>query len=188
MKKLIIGCFALLASSTGVFAQSEQEMKMWMEYMTPSEVHKMMSAWDGEWNEEITFWPAPGAPEQSMKATCTNRMLLGGRYQEGKHAGDFSGMPFEGLGTLAWDNHTKTFISTWIDNMGTGMMILYGKWDAKTKTINFTGEMTDAATGKVLKVREELVVVDDKTQMLTQYTMMDGKEHKNMQIKMTRKA
>jgi hypothetical protein len=35
-------------------------------------------------------------------------------------------MPFEGISTLGYDNAKKTFFSTWIDNMGTGMMVMEG--------------------------------------------------------------
>jgi hypothetical protein len=31
-------------------------------------------------------------------------------------------MPFEGRGTEAYDNITKQYVNTWIDNMGTGIM------------------------------------------------------------------
>lgn len=30
-------------------------------------VHKMLSKWDGNWNEDITMWMAPGAPAQKIK-------------------------------------------------------------------------------------------------------------------------
>lgn len=177
----------LLACSINVKAQSQEEMKKWMEYMTPSEVHKMMGSWDGEWKEEITFWMDPNAPEQKMEASCVNKMILGGRYQQSTHTGDFGGMPFEGIGTLAWDNTKKIFVNTWVDNMGTGIMYLEGTWDAAAKTINLSGSMTDAMSGKSVKVREVVKIIDDKTQEMTQYTEKDGKEFKNMHIKMTRK-
>ncbi|MCX6323058.1 MAG: DUF1579 family protein, partial [Sphingobacteriales bacterium] len=96
MKKILFtNLFFLLCCITVVSAQTEEESKKWMAYMTPGEVHKLMASWDEEWNESITMWMAPGAPTQEMKSTCVNRMLLGGRYQESKHLGDFGGMPFE---------------------------------------------------------------------------------------------
>ena len=122
-----------------------------------------------------------------MKAACTNKMILGGRYQEAKHTGDFQGMPFEGISTLAWDNLLKKFVTTWIDNMGTGMMVMEGKWDQVTKSANFTGKMTDPMAGKEINVRQVLTIVDDNTQELDQYQEKDGKEFKAMHIRLTRK-
>jgi hypothetical protein len=188
MKKILLSFSALLFSAClfQANAQSEEEMKKWMDYSTPSDVHKMMASWDGNWKEEINFWMAPGAPPQKMESKCVNKMILGGRYQESKHIGDFGGMPFEGISTLAWDNAGKYFISTWIDNMGTGLTVLKGEWDAATKTITLKGEMMDAMTGKAGPMRETLKIVDENTQIMEQFNMKDGKEYKSMEIKFTR--
>jgi hypothetical protein len=188
MKKITVTICALMLSACflQVNAQTDEE-KRWMDYMTPAEVHKMMASWDGEWNEEVSFWMAPNAPAQKMQATCVNAMILGGRYQESKHKGDFSGMPFEGVGTLAYDKVQKMFVNTWIDNMGTGVMVLKGTWDEKTKTINLKGDMTDPMSGKVVQVREVVKIIDENTQVMEQYGFdHDGKEFKTMEIKMTR--
>ncbi len=32
------------------------------------------------------------------------------------------GMPFEGMGIDGYDNLAKQYVSTWVDNMGTGIM------------------------------------------------------------------
>ena len=168
-------------------ARAQDEMQKWMDYMTPSDIHKLMAGWDGEWTEEIEMWMDPNAPAQQMKAACVNKMILGGRYQESKHTGEFNGMPFEGISTLAWDNARKVFISTWIDNFGTGMMYMEGGWDAATQSVNLKGQMTDPVTGKLTDVREVLKVVDANTQVMEQYATKDGKEFKTMHIRFTRK-
>lgn len=190
MKKIacfFIACLALMGSHS-VFAQTEEESKKWMEYATPGAMQKMMASWDGEWDEDISMYMAPGVPEQKMKATCVNRMLLDGRYQEGTHKGDFMGMPFNGIGILAWDNVLKIFVNTWIDNFGTGMMYMTGTWDEKNKLIDLKGTMTDPQAGKVVPVRQVIKIMDDKTQVLEQYTMVNGKEFLNMKINLTRKG
>ena len=33
-------------------------MKNWQEYMTSSDVHKMMAKWDGTWDGDVTMWMA----------------------------------------------------------------------------------------------------------------------------------
>ncbi|MBL0356704.1 MAG: DUF1579 domain-containing protein [Chitinophagaceae bacterium] len=182
-----IALLFMIGSSLQVTAQTQEEMQKWMEYMTPSGMQKMMAGWDGEWTEEVSMWMAPGAPEQKMQTTTVNRMILGGRYQESKHTGNFQGMPFEGLGTLGWDNAAKKFINTWVDNMGTGIMYLEGTWDEASKTINLSGTMTDPMTGKQVKIREEIKIIDDNTQQITQYNEKDGKEFKGMVIVSKRK-
>jgi len=181
-------CFiALSAIFTITNAQTPDEMKKWMDYMTPSDVHKMMAASDGEWNMEIQMWMDPNAPAQSMKASCVNKMILGGRYQESINTGSFNGMPFKGHSLTGWDNARKIFVSTWIDNMGTGIMYMEGPWNDATKTMELKGKMTDPMTGQVKDVRQTMKMVDDNTQVMEQYDTKDGKEYKSMVIKFTRK-
>jgi hypothetical protein len=179
--------FTVAVYSTAV-AQTEAEMKAWMEYMTPGEVHKMLAKWDGEWNEDITMWMMPDAPPQKNKSACVNKMILGGRYQSAVHTGSFNGMPFEGNSTLGYDNAKKKFISTWVDNMGTGITVMEGTWDEKTKTMHLKGKQTDPTSGKETTIRETFQIIDDNTQKMEMFmTPVGGKEFKNMEIVFTRK-
>ena len=72
----------------------------------------------------------------------------GGRYQQSTYTGNLGGMPFEGIGTLAYDNSRKVYVSSWIDNMGTGMMYLEGTYDEATKTLTMKGKAVDVTTGQ----------------------------------------
>lgn len=187
MKKSILFFLAAIVSSCCT-AQSEAETKAWMDYMTPGEVHKMMAKWDGEWTETMTMWMAPGAPAEKNTATCVNKMILGGRYQSSSHTGNFNGMAFEGLSTVAYDNIKKKFISTWLDNFGTGILIMEGTWDAATKTMHSKGKQIDPTTGKEDMVRETFQVIDDNTQKIEMFkTPAGGKEFKTMEVLFTRK-
>jgi hypothetical protein len=189
MKRITLTiCLAVLAACFNAgLAQTQEDLQKWMDYMTPSDVHKMMAKWDGEWMEDIQMWMDPSAPAQTMQASCVNKMVMGGRYQESLNTGNFSGMPFEGRSLLGWDNARKVFVSTWIDNFGTGIIYMEGSWDAANKTINFKGKMTDPMSGKATDIRQDVKIVDDNTQIMEQYTMKDGKEFKSMEIKFTRK-
>ena len=113
---------------------------------------------------------------------------MNGLYQQGTHTGNMMGMPFNGMGTLAYDIHKKEFINTWIDNMGSGIMVMKGPWDEATKTITLKGKMTDPGTTNDVDVKETFTIVDDNTQEMKMYAMMpDGKEFQTMNIKFTRK-
>ena len=163
-------------------------MKNWQEYMTPGDMHKMIAKWDGTWNGDITMWMYPGAPEQKMKGTAVNKMIMNGLYQESNHTGTMMGMPFNGKSILAYDNHRKEFISTWIDNMGSGIMVMRGTWDDATKTCTLKGKMVDPGTKGDIEERETFKIIDDNTQEMEMFvTGPDGKEFKTMNIKFTRK-
>jgi hypothetical protein len=190
MKRLILTLAAVF--TTAVFielaAQSEAEMKAWMEYMTPGDFHKEMAKWDGEWTGDMLMWMSPGTEPQKLTSSCVNKMIMGGRYQSSTHTGNFNGMPFEGISTTGYDNARKKFISTWVDNMGTGIMVMEGVWNENTKTLELKGKQTDPSTGKEMDVREAFKVIDDNTQKMEMYmTPAGGKEFKSMEIVFKRK-
>ena len=163
-------------------------MKNWQEYMTPGDMHKMMAKWDGTWTEDISMWMYPGDPEQKTTGTAVNKMIMNGLYQESNHTGLMMGMPFTGRSTVGYDNHRKEFVSTWVDNMGSGIMVMKGPWDEATKTINLKGTMVDPGTKGESNVRETFKIIDDNTQEMEMFIMMpDGKEFKTMNIKFTSK-
>ena len=181
-------CLLFIACINLTHAQSEAEMKAWMDYMTPGDMHKMLAKFDGEWKGDVTMWMVPGAPPSTSTTTSTNKMMMDGRYQVSTHKGNFNGMPFEGMSTVAYDNAKKVFISTWIDNMGTGLMTMEGTWDGATKTITFKGKMVDPTTYKEVDVKETFRVVDDNNQVMEMFGTdpKTGKEFKSMEIKYTR--
>lgn len=190
MKKttlLLLVCMMCCAGNKLKAQTDDNSMKAWQAYMTPGDMQKMLAKADGNWNGDITMWMSPDAPPTKSKGTCTNKMILGGRYQESISKGAFEGMPFEGRSIIGYDNLKKVFVSCWIDNMGTGMMNLEGKWDEATKTISFTGMMVDPMSGADTKVHENFTWIDNNKQKLEMFIVMpDGKEMKTMEILYTR--
>lgn len=190
MKKLIltICTFGISFLATKSFAQDEAMMKKWMEFMTPGAMHKLVASFDGTWEGDISLWMDPAAPPTKSKGTAVNKMIYGGLYQESKHTGNFNGMPFEGTSILGFDNAKKKFVSTWIDNMGSGIMMIEGDYNPSTKTFSFTGHSTDPLTGKDITIRETLQVIDENTQLMKMYgpDQKTGKEYQTMEIKLKR--
>lgn len=178
---------ANVTDETPTLKDTAKIMSEWMAYATPGEMHKALAKDAGTWTAEMTMWMTPDAPPQKSTGTSTNKMIMGGRYQQSSFKGDFGGMPFEGQGTVGYDNAKKAYVSTWLDNMGTGIMVMEGTYDAANKAINFTGKSVDAS-GKQCSMREVFKLVDDKTQVMEMYvTYPGGKEYKNMEITFKRK-
>jgi hypothetical protein len=163
--------------------------KAWAESMAITEHHKMMAKASGSWNGEVTMWMAAGAPPMTSTSTTENTMIFGGLYQQSKHSGNMMGAPFEGMSIMGYDNTLKQYVSTWIDNMGSGILVMTGSWDEATKTINMSGTMKNPANGLDCNMREEFKMIDDNNQLLTMYgpDPATGKEMKTMEIKYTRK-
>lgn len=163
-------------------------MKAWMDYMTPGEMHSMLAKDNGTWNAQITMWMAPDAPPQKSTGTATYKMIMGGRYQQGEFKSVMGGMPFEGMSTVGYDNAKKAYVSTWVDNMGTGIMSMQGNYDAATKTYEFKGKTYDPMTGKECDFRQTIKRVDDNTLREEMYATYPGaSEFKSMEITFKRK-
>lgn len=163
--------------------------KAWAAYMTPGAGHKTLALEDGNWSVESTMWMQPddaNPMKSKMSATC--KMILGGRYQEARYSGSMMGQPFEGISTVGYDNATKKIVSTWVDNMGTGIMYMSGDYDGTAKTMELKGEGTDPMTGKVKPIREIYTMVDENTRKMEMFDVSPaGKEYRTMELIMTRK-
>lgn len=164
--------------------------KAWMAYATPGDMHKMLAKYDGNWTGETTMWMEEGGKPMKSTSECSNKMIFDGRYQVSNYKGNFMGMPFEGMSIMGYDNAKKKFVSTWIDNMGTGIMKAEGEWDASKKSIEFKGTATDPSRpDKDCEMREVYTFTDDNNHTLEMYgpDWKTGKEMKTMEIKFTRK-
>jgi len=166
---------------------ADQAQAAWMESMTPGTNHEMMAKYSGEWKEIVTLWNAPGAEPTTTEFSCIIEMVYENRYQESIHTGTINGVPFQGRGIIAFDNAAGKFISTWIDNMSTGVMYTSGTFDEKAQRMELRGEMVDPVTKKVSKIREVVYFKADNEQLHETYTTpFGGTEYKSMQIQMLR--
>ncbi|MGO4772557.1 DUF1579 domain-containing protein [Flavobacterium sp. W22_SRS_FK3] len=165
---------------------SATQMKLWEAYATPGNAHKLMADETGTWKCDMTFWEEPNGKPSYATSTANVKMILGGRYQETKYTGTMMGEPFEGIGTLAFNNASKEYTTTFIDNMGTGMMVATGKYDEKTKIAELKGEMVSPLNGKKTPYREVYTFVDPNNRKMEMYDTKDGKEYKSMEITMTK--
>jgi hypothetical protein len=160
-------------------AAAQQAM---MAAVMPGEHHEHMKKLVGNFDYTIKMWMDPSQPPQESTGKRSAEMILGGRYLVEKFTGTFMGMPFEGIGTLAYDNVQKKYVSTWIDNMGTGVMTSTGSCDGKGAW-NMSGDMADPMSGAMVKTRSVTKVVDDNTLVMEMYMPgADGKEFKMMEI------
>jgi len=159
-----------------------EEQKAWMDYATPGAMHQWMAKSVGTWDGDMTMWMNPDSPAVKAKGVAEYRMIMDGRYLQSWHKSNMMGMPFEGESTMAYDNITKKFLSSWIDNMGTGVMNLEGTYDEKTKTLTSTGKMIDPMAGGEVGVKEVVTFLDDNTQKMEMYCTRDGKETKTMEM------
>jgi hypothetical protein len=163
-------------------------MEKYVKAATPGPEHQKLAKLAGKWKLEVTSWMAPGGPPMKSEATAEFTSILGGRFVQQEVHGDMGGgQPFEGRGVEGYDNVTKEHFGTWVDNMGTGAMVLRGKCSPDAKTCTYKGTMPDAIAGKQVPVSETMTFADDnhfKFEM--QGPGPDGKTFKMLEISYTR--
>ena len=140
MKKITLILLAMLSFSLQGWSQMSQEemMAAWSASMTPNENHKFLEKLSGDWDYTMKWYMSAEAEPDVSEGKTISRMIMGGRYLEEQNFGTAMGMPFEGRMIMAYDNNSSLFRSTWIDNLGTG--IVHGEGTLKGKTLTFTNQ------------------------------------------------
>ena len=88
---------------------------------------------------------------------------------------------------MGYDNHTKKYVSTWMDSMGTGIYFFEGTAGADGKTITQIARYDDPVQGP-MEWRSVTTIVDDDNLAVEMYgTGKSGKEEKMMEGTYTRK-
>jgi hypothetical protein len=184
------------APATGAPNDKEMMAKM-MELAKPGENHKLLGELAGSWNYKVKFWMAPDAPPSEATGIAERKALsgFGGRFYEMNVKGmmempgadgKMTKVEFHGMSLEAYDNVKQKFTSTWIDNMGTGIMMSEGTYDPSAKSFTFNADM-EPVPGMKTKVREVITVADKDHHKFEWYEDRGGQDVKTMEINYTRK-
>ncbi|PWT93001.1 MAG: hypothetical protein C5B54_02560 [Acidobacteria bacterium] len=180
-------CFQIGFAQDKDKAMQDEMMKKWMAYATPGDVHKQMATMVGSWDTVVKDYTQNPAGTET-KASSTFTSVMDGRFVHEDAEGNFNGMPFHGMGLYGYDNATKKYVATWVDNMGTGQAWSSGTSEDGGKTIKYTGTMTDPMSGKSMTYHSVMhMVSNDEYHMEMMGPGKDGKDMKMMEITYTRK-
>jgi hypothetical protein len=167
---------------------SDAMMKKWMEVATPGPQHKALEAFGGEWEVVSKWWMAPGAPPNESKGTSKVVSIMGGRFMQETHSGEFMGKPLNGMGITGYDNFKKKYVSFWIDDGGTGMYTSEGTVDAAGRVFTFEGRMDDPMTGEKDKPIKFIInIVDRNKRVFEMHEPGRGENSKIAEMTYTRK-
>jgi hypothetical protein len=162
-------------------------METYQKLATPGEPHKQLASMAGSWSTKTKSWMDPNKPPMESTGSCEQKMLLGGRFLQQECTGEMMGSSFKGVGVTGYDNHTKKYVSTWMDSMGTGLYFMEGTGSPDGKTITQEGSYDDPMEGS-MKLRGVTKIVDTNTEIFEMYgTDKSGQETKMMEITYTRK-
>lgn len=157
---------------------------------TPGKNHEFLTHGAGVWRGTCTMWMAPDTdPLPSHSNTTTVTPIMDGRYVRVEMEGEMPGMgPYKGLGVYGFDNVTQQFVSSWIDNHGTGIGTGIGALssDRKVLTWKFTFNCPREKKAVTFREVETITGPDTKTLEMFNTDAKTGKEYKMMRIELTR--
>ena len=189
---LLLLC-ALLACVVPAAAQEAGQgldpmMQEYLEkYASPGEHHKHLELLAGQWTTRARFWQTPDAPVMESTGTAEHKMILGGRFLQTTYEGEFAGMPFAGTGIVAYDRYTKKYVETWVDSMGTMVMISEGACEDAGKLRTMVADFDDPMTQRRVQMRSVYRVLDPDHYVLEMYGPdLEGKEFKAFELLHTR--
>ena len=187
MKPLLLLLAAFTSSVQILYAQNDPA-RAWQDFMTPGPMHQWLAKHAGTWTAELKQWMDPAAPPSQSTGSEVVTMAMNGLYQYADFSTEMMGMPMMGHSITGYDNAKKMFVVAWIDNLGSGIVVMTGHYDEATKTLQLKGKQTDPLTGQDSDIRQENKYIDDDTYIMTMYGAgMDGKEQKFMEGTFKRK-
>jgi len=176
-------------------AEMQQMMAQMMELAKPGENHKLLAQLAGDWTYTVKMWMDPSAAATESKGTATRKAIMDGRFCTSEHSGKFqmpgpdgkmTDMNFTGMAIEGYDNVKKKFVSAWIDNMGTMILMSEGSWDPTAKAFTYRANC-EMMPGMTMKIREVIKVVDADHHNFEWYEDRGAGETKTMEISYTRK-
>jgi len=166
--------------------EQKAEMEAYMKAATPGAAHKRLAESAGSYALAIRSWHEPGGPAMEETGTATRRMIMDGRVLVEEVKSSMMGMPFVGQGLVGFDNVIGKYWSTWMDTMGTGLMVSQGTCDA-SHACTFTGSWNDPIKKGPIQARMTSRWINPTTEVFEMYAPgRDGKEMKMMEITYTK--
>jgi len=177
-------------------APSAEDMQKMMEMTKLNENHKLLTDSVGNWSYTVKMWMNgdPSSKPDISKGTATRKAIMDGRFVvmdvTGKMDmpgpdGKVQSMTFKGHGLEGYDNVKKKFVGTWMDNMGTGIMMSQGDYDPSTTTFPYHSEV-EMMPGMKTPIREVLKINDKDHMTFEWYENRGGQDVKTMEINYTR--
>jgi hypothetical protein len=149
----------------------------------PGPEHKVLDPLVGTWHAKVKFYMDPTKPPQESEGMMTREWIMEGRFVQEKYEGKAFGSNFKGMGLSGYDPQKKKYVGTWVDTLSCSIMISYGDYDAKTKTLTSYSDDIDPYTGLKTKGRDVFRFVDTDNQVMEMYrTPEKGKEMKVLEI------
>lgn len=174
---------SLQQNDAGTQALSDEQAAAYELFVEPGDQHRELAALEGHWEAKMLIWMAPGTQPVEERFASRIQMILGGRYMIEDVVGSVMGQEFEGHMSMAYNNATKEYFSTWYDTMGTGWSVSSGL-RASDGALHMTGLVQDFMNPKGRPYRSVMHPAPDHNSFRVEVFsgQPDGSEFKNMEL------
>ncbi len=177
---------AAAAQEAEMTAEQQAEMAGWMALAEPGDHHEHLAGYAGKWKMEIEMWMAPGAESMKYEAAGEAKWILGGRFLEWHHSGDFQGSPYSGIGFDGYNNGDERYETILMDNFGTLIVFYTGQCSEDGKVREMRGSFTNPMAGGVIEQRNVFTWIDEDHFKLESFMKMGDEEYRHMEMLYTR--
>lgn len=164
--------FTGLVLSQEYDVEKKRAEKQWKKYNTPSESHKKLKGYEGEWDVVMKLWMDGDGEPMISHGKMDSELIFGGRFLKTdvrattmiEYDGKVTPLLFKGLGIMGYDTLRKKYVAVWIDNMTNSISVSEGQHDKSGKVFTFFGKQDDWMDGvfdKPYKIVDRWVT-DDK--------------------------
>lgn len=170
---------------------TQEDMMACMQASTPGEQHAMLAKEAGTWSGKSTMWMGPTSEGVVTQSSSVVTSIMDGRYMHIEWSGEMPGAgPYMGSGLVGFDNVSQKYFATWIDNMGTGLMVGEGQASADGKTMTINYKYNCPITKKPTTMREVETVTGANSKTIEMFTTdpKSGKEYRMMKSELTREG
>jgi hypothetical protein len=165
----------------------QEMMAVYKKLSVPGATHNFLAKMEGTWDAKNKYSMESDQPAMESTGTVEQKMILGGRYLQQEHSSEMMGAPFTGINLIGYDNHTKKYVSTWIDTMSTGIYYFEGTASPDGKVITQECHYDDPVKGPTVW-RSITRLVDEDTVVYEMYGVdKNGKEEKMGETTLTRR-
>lgn len=166
-----------------------EDMQAMIEAATPGKMHEHLAKDIGNWKVKSKSWMAPMTDSVESEGTSKVSPMMDGRYVRLELTSEMPGLgPFNGFAIYGYDNITKRFVASWIDNVGTGIMNGTGELSDDGKTLTWEYHGNCPITKKPIVMREVDTIIDANTKKLEMFGpyVKTGEEFQMMEMVLTR--
>ncbi len=152
-----------------------------------SDSHIKIQQYNGRWNGKVTMYQPDGDIAMQYEGLAETFMMMDGRYQVTNFTSEFQGETLLGQSLLAFDTTTQEFTNTWIDNAGTGVLIMRGVWNPQNSNqIQLEGNTIMQYTREECYIRQEHTFISPDEQLMELWYDLGDGEYKAMEVTYTR--